>query len=82
MKGTRVVLHYGGKNRGLFKDITIDDALWIGGLLAELSDQQLVDAFRAANYTPNQSALLANVVRRRTKELLSLRPSLQIGKGE
>jgi len=82
VKGNRVVLHYGGKNRGLFKDITIDDALWIGSLLANLSDRQLVDAFRAANYTPNQSALLANVVRRRTNELLSLRPSLQIGKGE
>ncbi|HSE24643.1 MAG TPA: hypothetical protein VLB68_23470 [Pyrinomonadaceae bacterium] len=82
VKGNWVVLHYGGKNRGLFKDITIDDALWIGTLLSNLSDRQLVDAFKAANYTPNQSALLANVVRRRTNELLSLRPSLQIGRGE
>ena len=82
VKGNRVVLHYGGKNRGLFKDITIDDALWIGTLLSNLSDRQLVDAFKAANYTPNQSALLANVIRRRTNELLSLRPSLQIGQGE
>jgi hypothetical protein len=82
VKGNRVVLHYGGKNRGLFNDITIDDALWIGTLLSNLSNQQLVDAFKAANYTPNQSALLANVIRRRTNELLSLRPSLQIGQGE
>ena len=82
VKGNRVVLHYGGKNRGLFKDITIDDALWIGSLLADLSDQQLTDAFRAANYTPNQSALMASVIRRRTNELLSLRPRLQIGSSE
>ena len=82
VKGNHVVLHYGGKNRGLFKDITIDDALWIGTLLSNLSDRQLVDAFKAANYTPNQSALLANIVRRRTNQLLSLRPSLQIGQGE
>jgi len=82
VKGNRVVLHYGGKNRGLFKDITIDDALWIGSLLAVLSDQQLTDAFRAANYTPNQSALMASVIRRRTNELLSLRPRLQIGSSE
>ncbi|HEY9502480.1 MAG TPA: hypothetical protein VIR01_12685 [Pyrinomonadaceae bacterium] len=82
VKGNRVVLHYGGKNRGLFKDITIDDALWIGSLLADLSDQQLTDAFRAANYTPNQSALMASVIRRRSNELLSLRPRLQIGSSE
>jgi hypothetical protein len=51
-------------------------------LLSELSDEQLNDAFRAANYTPNQSQLLAHVIRRRTSELLSLRPNVQIGRGQ
>ena len=80
VKGDRVVLHFGGKNRGLMKDITVDDAQWMGGLLSQLSDQQLRDAFRAANYRPDQVNLLARTVRERTNELLSLRPNVQIGR--
>jgi hypothetical protein len=74
------VLHFGGKNSGLMKDITVNDAQWMGGLLSQLTDQQLRDAFRAANYQPNQINLLARTVRERTNELLSLRPNLQIGR--
>ena len=80
VKGNRVVLHFGGKNSGLMKDLTVNDAQWIAGLLSQLSDQQLRDAFRAANYSPNQVNLLARTVRERTNELLSLRPSVQIGR--
>ncbi len=82
VKGNRVVLHFGGKNRGLMKDLTVQDAQWIASLLSQLSDRQLRDAFRAANYSPNQINLLAGEVRERTNELLSLRPSPQIGRGE
>ena len=82
VKGDRIVLHFGGKNRGLMKDLTVSDAIWIGSLLAELSDQQLRDAFRAANYRPDQVDLLTRVVRARTNELLSLRPNIQIGSDE
>lgn len=81
VKGDRVVLHYGGKNRGLLNDIRINDAQWLAGLLSQLSDQQLRDAFRAANYSPNDVNLLAREVRERANELLSLRPSPQIGRG-
>ena len=80
VKGNRVVLHFGGKNSGLMKDLTVNDAQWIAGLLSQLSDQQLRDAFRAANYSPSQVNLLARTVRERTNELLSLRPSVQIGR--
>jgi hypothetical protein len=80
VKGDRVVLHFGGKNRGLLKDIRTDDAQWIASLLAQLSDQQIRDAFRAANYRPDQINLLARAVRERTNELVSLRPSVQIGR--
>ena len=80
VKGDRVVLHFGGKNSGLMKDITVHDAQWMGSLLSQLSDQQLRDAFRAANYPPNQINLLARTVRERTNELLSLRPNVQIGR--
>lgn len=79
VKDNRVKLHYGGKNKGLFKNITVDDAIWMGTLLSQLSDQQIRDAFRAANYTPGQINLLANTVRARSAELVALRPAEQIG---
>ena len=79
VKGNRVQLHFGGKNRGLMKDISVDDAVWLGSWLAQLSDDQLHDAFRAANYRPDQIDLLTREVRSRTNELLSLRPNIQIG---
>jgi hypothetical protein len=80
VKGDRVVLHFGGKNRGLMKDIDVGDAHWLGGWLSQLSDGQLRDAFRAANYRPDQINLLVREVRERTAELVSLRPSVQIGR--
>lgn len=72
VKGNRVAFRYGGKNRGLFKNITVDDAKWIGGLLARLSDRQLADAFRAANYSSAEVRQLTDAVRRRIKELTRL----------
>lgn len=80
VKGDRIVLHFGGKNRGIMKDITVHDAQWMASLLSQLSDAQLRDAFRAANYRPHEINLLARTVRERTNELLSLRPSPQIGR--
>ena len=80
VKGDRVVLHFGGKNRGLMKDISVQDAQWLGSLLSQLSDSQIRDAFRAANYTPGQINLLAAEVKERTNELVSLRPAVQIGR--
>jgi hypothetical protein len=80
VKGDRVVLHFGGKNRGLLNDIDVEDAQWLGSLLAQLSDNQLRDAFRAANYRDDQINLLARTVRARGNELLNLRPNIQIGR--
>jgi hypothetical protein len=72
VKGTRVAFRYGGKNRGLFKEITLADAKWIAELLSRLSDQQIEDAFRAANYLPAEIMMLSQAVRRRINELVNL----------
>jgi hypothetical protein len=79
VKGDRVVLHFGGKNRGLMNNIAVSDAQWLSGWLAKLSDQQLRDAFRAANYRPDEINLLVRTVRARSNELLNLRTAEQIG---
>src|SRR6185295_8417180 len=81
VKGNRVGIHFGGKNRGLLKNISVQDAEWIATRLSQLSDRQLRDAFRAANYTPAQINLLASTVRERTNELISLRPNMRMSSG-
>jgi len=79
VKGDRVSIHFGGKNRGLMKNITIQDAEWIASLLSQLSDKQIRDAFRAANYSTADVDLLAGTVRDRREQLARLRPSMRIG---
>ncbi|HEV2706592.1 MAG TPA: hypothetical protein VGV59_11745 [Pyrinomonadaceae bacterium] len=72
VKHGQVYFFYKGKRQDLFDDITIEEASWIGRLLAQLSDAQISDAFRAANYTPAEVATLARAVRVRIDELSNL----------
>ncbi|HEX3560767.1 MAG TPA: hypothetical protein VHU19_16305 [Pyrinomonadaceae bacterium] len=69
VKGGRVYFFYTGKQADLFDDIGVDEARWIGNLLSKLSNRQLGDAFRAANYTPEEVRLLSGAVRARINEL-------------
>jgi hypothetical protein len=72
VKGTElglVKLAYKGKNRGLFKNISIINARWLADLLLQLSDKQIEDAFRAANYTPSQITILRQGVKNRIEQL-------------
>jgi len=73
VEGNRVKLSYGGKNTGLFANITVEQAKWIGSWLSRLSDKQLSDAFRAANYTPDEVQLLTTTTRARISQLVNLR---------
>jgi hypothetical protein len=58
-----------GKGRSLMDDITVAHGRWLAGRLARLSDKQLDDAFRAANYSAEDIKLLRDGVRQRTAEL-------------
>src|SRR5262245_17247523 len=72
VEGGRVKFSYGGKNTALFANIPTEPAKWIGTLLARLSDKQLSDAFRAANYTPEEVQTLTNATRARINQLVNL----------
>ncbi|MEN3335803.1 MAG: hypothetical protein V7641_5168 [Blastocatellia bacterium] len=72
VKKGRVEFHYKGKRGDLFKDITIEQARWLGELLSHLSDQQINDAFRAANYSPAEISLLSQAFKSRITELMTL----------
>ncbi len=73
IKGNRVKFNYNGKKGSLFDNITVEQAAWIGSLLARLSDKQIEDAFRAANYTDEEVRLLAAAVRSRIDQLAALK---------
>ncbi|PYS99918.1 MAG: hypothetical protein DMF63_09600 [Acidobacteria bacterium] len=65
----QVRLAYKGKNRKMFKGFTIAEARWLLNRLSPLSDQQIRDAFRAANYSPADIETYTQTVRRKIDEL-------------
>ena len=69
VKKGRVKIKFNGKNRRKIKNITQADVRWLADLLTQLSDKQIRDAFRAANYTPAQIDLLTNAVKNRIDQL-------------
>jgi hypothetical protein len=69
VQGNVIDFNYGGKSQSLFENITVNDAKWIGGLLARLSDNQIKDAFRAANYSPEEVESFFVAVKRRIEAL-------------
>ena len=78
--GNIVDFHYSGKKREIFDDITVDQARWIGDLLSRLSPEQIQDAFRAANYTPEQTRLLTQGVTNRISQLVNLPNSVELSR--
>jgi hypothetical protein len=72
VEGNRVRFGYDGKNTGLMENISVDEAKWIGGLLSKLTEQQIQDAFRAANYGPEDVKTLTEALRARIGQLANL----------
>lgn len=72
VKGNRVEFAFSGKQSDLLDQVSVAQAKWIGGLLAQLSDQQLQDAFRAGNFTPDEIQMLTQAVRARIEQLVNL----------
>ena len=58
--------------RWIGRDVPRDDARWMGGLLARLSEGQIRDAFRAAGYSPEEIDGFAAVVENRIAALNKL----------
>jgi len=54
------------------KKIPIADARWIGSLLKQLTHQQLVDAFRAGQFPPEEIEKYVGIVESRISELAEL----------
>jgi len=72
VNGDVIDFHYSGKNQKLFDGLTVADAHWLSNLLKRLSDDQIKDAFRAANYSAEEVDLLAGAFRERINALAKL----------
>ena len=72
VNGNNVQFKYSGKNQKLFAGLTVDDARWLGNLIKRLSDEQIKDAFRSANYSPEEVDKLAAAFRARANALLAV----------
>jgi hypothetical protein len=60
---------YKAKGKGLFDDITPAEGQWIANLLSQLSERQIRDAFRAANYSSREVTMLTRAIRNRINAL-------------
>lgn len=69
VEGGLLDFDFKGKGRGLMEDITVEQGSWLASRLSSLSDKQLEDAFRAANYSPDEVGLLKEGYRARVEEL-------------
>jgi hypothetical protein len=72
VNGDVIDFSYSGKNQKLFEGITVADARWLSNLLKRLSDDQIKDAFRSANYSAEEVDLLAGEFRERINALAKL----------
>jgi hypothetical protein len=72
IKGARegeIDFAYKGKGVGLLEGITLEQGRWLADLLLQLSDRQIADAFRAANYRPAEVRALSGEFRSRINDL-------------
>jgi len=62
-------LDYNGMNEKIMQGITVEDGRWLADRLLQLSDKQIEDAFRAANYAPQDVHTLTEAVKTRIAAL-------------
>jgi hypothetical protein len=59
----RIEFSFKGRGRKIFEDITVSHGRWTADLMMKLSDKQIEDAFRAANYPDGEIKILAEAVK-------------------
>jgi hypothetical protein len=75
--GDRVEFDYKGIYGDIVKIVTPRDVAWTARLLSRLSDAQWTDAFRAAGYSPDQSARYIAKLKSKVAEGLALQVSTE-----
>jgi len=70
VSGNTLKLHYAGKMSG-HASVPLEHARWFAGIIGQLTDEQLRQAFKAAGATPNETEGFAKQMRRKIEELRS-----------
>ena len=60
------------RNHWIGRHVPLEDARWVGSLLGQLSPQQIRDAFRAGNYSPDDTEKFARALEARIASLQKL----------
>jgi hypothetical protein len=69
IEGNMIHFDYTAQRADLMRGLNVDHGRWLADLLLKLSDKQIEDAFRAANYEPEEIATLAASFKARITEL-------------
>jgi hypothetical protein len=69
VSGGTVQFHYKGRDPAVLKGISVANAQWMGGMLARLSDKQLITALRAGGYGDMEISALLPAIKDRIREL-------------
>jgi hypothetical protein len=67
--GNMIQFNYTAARADLMRGINVEHGRWLAALLTQLSDKQIEDAFRAANYEAEEAAMLAAAFKARIAEL-------------
>ncbi|MBK8315117.1 MAG: hypothetical protein IPL01_14355 [Acidobacteria bacterium] len=69
VSGNKVRFHYSGKMGSSLKDIPKDHLQWFVGIIGQLTDSQIRDAFKAAGATQAETDGFSNQIRKRINEM-------------
>jgi hypothetical protein len=69
VSGGRINLHYTGKMGSALKSVPVEHAKWFAGVVGQVSDKQLSDAFRAAGATDAEVTGFVGRLRQKINEL-------------
>jgi len=68
----KVVFDFHATHANILENVSVADAKWLARILSQLSDKQISDAFRAANYSADEIDELTKAFRSRVDELAAL----------
>src|SRR6266496_347012 len=72
VEGNSIVFDFHATHDNILRNVTVADAKWLANILSQLSDQQISDAFRAADYSAEEINVLTKTFRARIDELVHL----------
>ncbi len=71
VSGNTLKLHYSGKMGSSLKSIPMEHARWFAGIVGQLTDDQIRDAFKAAGASPTEVEGFSRRIRQKISELKS-----------